>query len=377
MRLLWISSFLIFAISCQNKMQDEESGSTGNSWALLPFEKLDSINPILKPGINSFYCPIEQKEVSWEIKNVFNPAGVVRNDTLYLLYRAQDSVGQADGTSRIGLAWSTDGIHFTRYERPVLYPDNDAWKKYEWPGGCEDPRIVEDENGVYFMTYTAYDGQTARLCMATSTDLFNWKKQGLVFKGKYEDTWSKSGAIISNFKEGKIVAEKVNGKYWMYWGDKYIWSATSSDLINWQPVETPETDNNYDSIYAGSDISKLEIALPTRSGKFDCNIVEPGPPAMITEKGILLLYNGRNLKDCGDTTLADGTYSASQVLFDKNDPSKIIERMDGYFLTPEKAYEIVGQVNNVCFIESLLYYKNKWWLYYGTADSRIAVAIKE
>ena len=48
--------------------------------------------------------------------------------------------------------------------------------------------------------------------------------------------------------------------------------------------------------------------------------------------------------------------------------------MDHSFMKPDKAYEMNGQVNNVCFLEGLARFKNKWFLYYGTADSKIAVA---
>jgi len=89
-----------------------------------------------------------------------------------------------------------------------------------------------------------------------------------------------------------------------------------------------------------------------------------------------LLYNGRNVPKSGDTSLPEGTYAASEVLLDKNDPLKITDRMNTWFMKPDKSYEISGQVNNVCFIEGLAQYKNRWWLYYGTADSKIAVAVK-
>src|SRR6186997_266166 len=133
-------------------------------WALLPFTKADDVNPVLLPDTTStFLCPVRNTIVKWEEKDVFNPAAVVRNDTVFLLYRAEDKIGKYAGTSRIGLAWSTDGSHFIKYKAPVLYPDNDAQKKWEWEGGCEDPRVVQDDKGVYYMTYTAYDGDKARL----------------------------------------------------------------------------------------------------------------------------------------------------------------------------------------------------------------------
>lgn len=47
--------------------------------------------------------------------------------------------------------------------------------------GCEDPRIVKID-GIYFMTYTAYDGTTARLSLATSNDLKIWQKHGNILK---------------------------------------------------------------------------------------------------------------------------------------------------------------------------------------------------
>ena len=45
---------------------------------------------------------------------------------------------------------------------------------------CEDPRVTEIE-GTYYLTYTAWDGTNAQLCLATSTDLFTWEKHGPLF----------------------------------------------------------------------------------------------------------------------------------------------------------------------------------------------------
>ena len=365
MKLLTPLLFLI-VVACNNNNINEKI-KTDKAWALLPFSKTDSVNPVLLPGsVLAFKCPVRNDTVRWEEKDVFNPAALVRHDTVFLLYRAEDSIGKYAGTSRIGLAWSTDGLHFTKHPLPVLYPDNDSLKKYEWEGGCEDPRIVEDENGQYFLTYTAYDGDKARLLVASSTDLYHWNKHGLVFSKaydrKYMDHWSKSGSIVSKYQNGEAIAVKINGLYWMYWGDTDIFLASSPDLINWTPVETPE--------------KKLLTVFGPRKGKFDSDLVESGPPAMLTDKGIVLMYNSRNDLSRGDSSLPEHTYSASQILMDANDPSKVIDRMETYFIKPGRPYEISGQVNQVCFIEGLVNYKDHWYLYYGTADSKIAVAVK-
>jgi predicted GH43/DUF377 family glycosyl hydrolase len=363
MRLLAFIFVTSLFVGCNNTSSNKEKASNAD-WTLRSFVKADEANPVLTPdSTTTFNCPIIGS-VKWEAKDVFNPAAVVRHDTIFLLYRAEDKVGKFAGTSRIGLAWSTDGLHFIRHPVPVLYPDNDSMKKYEWEGGCEDPRVVEDENGVYFMTYTAYDGDKARLMVATSKDLYHWQKHGLALGlGIIESGWSKSGSIVSTYKNGTPVATRIDGKYWMYWGDTHIFLAVSDDLKHWSVMV----------ILQSGPVS----FLPPRPGKFDSDLVEPGPPAMITDSGILLLYNSRNVHSKGDTTLPEGTYAAGQALFDKNDPRKILHRMDTPFMKPDKPYEINGQVNNVCFIEGLVKYKGKWFLYYGTADSKIAVAVKQ
>ena len=101
---------------------------------------------------------MRKKPVHWEATHTFNPASVVRDGKIYLLYRAEDDNGKGIGgfTSRLGLAASDDGIHFTRLPAPVLYPDEDAQKENEWEGGCEDPRVVETEDGGYALFYTEF-----------------------------------------------------------------------------------------------------------------------------------------------------------------------------------------------------------------------------
>ncbi|HEX3384036.1 MAG TPA: glycoside hydrolase family 130 protein, partial [Mucilaginibacter sp.] len=266
---------LLFA-SCQHK---QRPANDSPDWALLPFEKIDSVNPILKPGTGSFTDPIRKTIVHWEEKDVFNPAVVKKDNKIYMLYRAQDKIGKPAGTSRIGLAVSSDAVHFTRMPEPVLYPDNDTCKKYEWEGGCEDPRVVRDNKGTYYMTYTAYDGTTARLFEATSTDLVHWRKYGSVFAkadhGKYVNKWSKSGSIVSVYKDGQPEAVKINGKYWMYWGDSQIWAATSDNLINWTPVKMQPGEKAPAPLRGQAlTIPELKVIIPPRAGKFDSDLVE-------------------------------------------------------------------------------------------------------
>jgi len=156
------------------------------SWEIGLFVKHPE--PVLRPNPDSvFKCPILGKEVRWEQKNTYNPAAVLRNGKVHLLYRADDANRESSWgrTCRVGLATSEDGIHFTRHPEPVLYPDNDEFKKYEWAGGCEDLHVIEGEDGVYYMNYTTHTsrhtGIKDTMSVASSRDLVHWTKHGLAF----------------------------------------------------------------------------------------------------------------------------------------------------------------------------------------------------
>ncbi|RTY68940.1 glycosidase [Flavobacterium sp. GSP27] len=360
MKLTIMLIFAFILLSCGGN-SIYKSQSKSKDWAMLDFVKVDSLNPILEPQLHPvFQSPISNKKVHWEERNVLNPSAIVKDGKVYLIYRAQDK----DMTSRLGLAISDDGLHFKKQPTPIFYPDNDTMKQYEWKGGVEDPRIIESENGTYIMTYTSYDGKTARLCLASSKDLKTWTKHGLVLREeKYKDLWSKSGAIVCKLYKDKIIATKIKGKYWMYFGDTDLYIATSEDLIHWEVAENNEN-------------KKMITVLHPRMGYFDSRLVEPGPFALLQKQGIVLIYNGSNAENYNDSSLPKFTYAASQALFDKEKPYKLIDRMDSYFLHPDKPYEKTGEVNEVCFVEGLVYFKKQWFLYYGTADSKIAVAVK-
>ena len=341
-------------------------------WQLGPFIKPVAANPVMQADSTYlFNDPVKKEIVQWQKADVFNPAAIVRNNKVYILFRAEDIPGTGIGmrTSRIGLAVSDDGLRFKKESQPVLYPDSSVFSKYDYPGGCEDPRIVETSKGNYVLTYTSWNRDVARLSVATSQDLFHWKKEGpaflKAFNGKFLNIWSKSGSIVTRQVNGKFIAAKINGKYWMYWGEHIINLAWSENLYDWNPLL--------------DDKAELLAVVRTRPKMFDSDLTECGPPAIITDKGITLLYNGKNAtNENADPDLPKGMYSVGMVVFDVNDPKKVIERSDTCFLKPTLPHEVTGQYQaGTTFSEALVFFKDKWFLYYGTADSKIAVAVKE
>ncbi len=157
-------------------------------WAFGGFKRPAKLNPIISPDPGAtFIDPILKKSVAWESNDTFNPAAAIINNKVVVLYRSEDKSGVGIGfrTSRLGYAESADGFHFKRSKTPVFYPAEDDQKKYEWPGGCEDPRVAVTENGTYVVFYTQWNRDVPRLGVATSTDLKNWKKHGPIFEDAY------------------------------------------------------------------------------------------------------------------------------------------------------------------------------------------------
>jgi predicted GH43/DUF377 family glycosyl hydrolase len=294
-------------------------------WPFGNWQRL-SDSPVISPQGNG-----------WESAGTFNPSVVMHDGNIVMLYRAQD----ANGTSRLGYASSTDGIRFTRRPEPVLSPEAD----YERGGGVEDPRLVKIDN-TFYLTYTAYNKKDAQLALAVSKDLVHWDRKGVIlpaYKGRWNVGWTKAGAILP---------EKIDGKYWMYYlgtaPDKtdQMGVAYSTDLLHWtDALDVP--------------------VLPRRPGRWDSRVVEPGPAPFLTADGIVLIYNG------ADDSLV---YRTGIARFDRKDPRRVLSRTEMPVFVPEAEWEKKGQVPNVVFVEGMIRQANRWLFYYGGADKYIGVA---
>lgn len=325
---------------------------------ILPFNKYPG-NPILSPN------PANE----WESAYLYNPTAIVLNETIFLLYRAQD----ANLTSSIGLAWSTDGTNFTRLDRPIIY----STEPWEQGGGTEDPRIVR-VNGTFYLTYTAYNPDIGpQLAIATSTDLLSWTKRPPLFPGWRDVAFSDidvPSPRVNHSKSGAIVKEPTaDGLYHMYWGDSFFYHAFSYDLLNWTTLPP----DNY-------------FAAPLLP--WENRLIEPGPAPIKTRDGRwLLVYNGMTTGRIGYPM---NQYSVGQMLLDPSGSFRPsievpestyqpalrdgpIARIERPMLVPEGALEQEGLVDDVVFAEGLVQFQGRWYLYYGQADSQLGVAIAD
>jgi beta-1,2-mannosidase len=147
--------------------------------------------------------------------------------------------------------------------------------------------------------------------IATSKDLIHWVKYGPAFPRRQAPAYRKykSAGILTKVDSGRLIAAKVHGQYWMYWGEENVHLATSRDLIHWTPIEDKQ----------GNPI----VLFKERTGLFDSGFPEAGPPPVLTKKGIVLIYNGKNAAHDGAPKLDAGAYSGGQALFLAEKSSKV------------------------------------------------------
>ena len=341
-----------------------------SNWQLGPFTRA-AAEPVIKPDAHAvFDCPMRKQPVRWMAAHTFNPASMVRDGKMIVLFRAEDNPDEkviGYHTSRLGYAYSDDGVHFKTRAAPVLYPGEDTQKRAEWPGGCEDPRLCEGPDGTYYVTYTQWNRERVRLGLASSRDLIHWQKHGSAFAGSpYEQLATKSAAIVQKIEAGRMKAARINGKYWMMFGEHEIHVATSTDLIRWSPVEQSK--------------GQLLALMSPRPFHFDSGLPEVGPPPLLTEKGIVMLYNGKNSDSDADRDpkIAAGAYSGGQALLDARDPTRLLDRTVMPFVQPELPWERSGQYKaGTTFLEGLSYFRNKLFLYYGTADTYVGLLVAD
>lgn len=286
-----------------------------------------------------------RKDVPWEKDAVLNAAAIHVDGTFHLFYRAiAHSPGDANRSS-IGHAWSADGVHFQRHDAPLLASGTCP----EESTGLEDPRITLIDD-TYYLVYTAWNEVHAQIALATSHDLRQWQRHGVIFG--YEQ--------MGNNKNAALFPEKIHGEYALLhrplgFGDfddsgeqtpLDMWISYSPDLIHWHDHQ---------------------LLLKTRRGEvaFEHRKIGAGSSPHRTEAGWLLVYH---------TVDIDRVYRLALVLLDLQDPCKVLNRSMEPILQPEARWELAGDVQNVVFTCGSVLRGNELWVYYGGADSVIGLA---
>jgi predicted GH43/DUF377 family glycosyl hydrolase len=322
---------------------------------------LEKLGIVLKPTKNDF-----------EKKAVLNPGIYQDKDSVHVFYRAVDN----NHNSSIGYArlkGPTEVVE--RWDKPFMSGEFSYEKK-----GVEDPRIVKIGDCFYF-TYVAYDGESALTCLASGKDMFKIKKRGIITpKMKYDkvgnlfegqDLKERYFLFESHLQElfGKnvllwdkdvfIFPRKIKGKYVM--GHRIL---PDIQLVYFKDFKELKSNNFWKSYL--KEMSKY-VVLENRYW-FESRNVGGGAPPIEIEEGWLLIYH--SVEELNKMRI----YHASAAILDKNNPGKVLYRMDEPLFSPEEIWEKKGYVNNVVFPTGTAIFGDDLYIYYGAADNSIAVA---
>src|ERR1700691_3222492 len=83
---------LIAVLACAAALQAQIA-----PWQIGPFVRPASGNPVIAPQASStFTDPVLKTAVDWEALHTFNPAAIVRDRKVFVLYRAEDDSGEME-----------------------------------------------------------------------------------------------------------------------------------------------------------------------------------------------------------------------------------------------------------------------------------------
>jgi predicted GH43/DUF377 family glycosyl hydrolase len=275
----------------------------------------------------------------YPINTVFNPGAALVDGETVLVCRVEDR----RGISHLTVARSPDGIAGWRVDEQPLILDDPACHVSRW--GVEDCRVTRvDELGAWLIAYTAYGPEGPCVALARTENFRQVEKLGVV--------------MPPDDKNASLLPRRIDGHFVMFHRPVSstshradVWLSRSTDMLSWT---TPEP------------------VFGARPGPWwDGARIGMGPPPIETEHGWIGVYHG--VKEM----VNGAVYRVGLVLLDLDQPARVLRRSDNWVFGPTAPYETTGDVPNVVFPTGLVYDPDTedLRLYYGAADSCIAVAI--
>ena len=324
---------------------------------------------VIKEGI-----VLSKSSQGFEVEGVLNPAVIFFDGYIHMFYRAV-----AKGNySTIGYCKLKSPMEVVeRMDVPIIFPQFEHEEH-----GVEDARIVHID-GVFYLSYTAYDGVNALGALATSPDLITWTKHGLIvpqimydeFK-RLASTKSKLNEKYCRYNEHEGIKER-KGKKVMVWDKNVIFFPRRiNGKLHFLHRIKPDI-----QIVCVNDLNELNpdfwqnyllrfkdhVVLYPKL-KHEISYIGGGCPPIETKEGWLIIYHG--VYD----TIKGFVYCACAALLDLEKPEKVLARLPYPLFQPELDWELKGEVNNVCFPTGAVVIDDKLYIYYGAADERIACA---
>ncbi|MFZ9034403.1 MAG: glycosidase, partial [Anaerohalosphaeraceae bacterium] len=278
-------------------------------------------------------------DLPYDANSVFNAAAAYIDHEVVLLVRVEDF----RGFSHFTIARSKDGVHDWKIDKaPTFMPDPINYPEEVW--GIEDARITwVPELESWVITYTAFSRGGPLVSLMTTKDFKKFDRYGpvmtpedkdaAIFPIRFETRWAMLHRPVA--KTGDSITAD-------------IWLSFSPDLKHW------------------GDHQQL---IRAREGSWwDASKIGLSAPPLETSEGWLILYHGVR------STASGSIYRLGLALLDLNDPRKMIRRSDEWIFGPKASYEREGDVDDVVFPCGWIEKDGIVDMYYGAADSCIALA---
>ncbi len=279
---------------------------------------------------------ITAADLPYSANSVFNPAATIRDGETILLMRVEDRRGM----SHLTVARSSDGVAGWRIDAaPTLVGEPDTHPEEMW--GIEDPRVtfVEEEQR-WIVAYTAYSGGGPLVSLAATKDFETFERLGAVMPPENKDA-----ALFPVKFDGRwaLVHRPVGGAF-----GAHMWISFSPDLTHW---------------------GDHQILLRARDGGWwDAQKIGLSPQPLKTDRGWLIMYHGVRI------TASGSIYRLGLALLDLENPRRVLKRSSEWLFSPSEAYARLGDVGNVVFPCGWTLVDDEIRLYYGAADTSIALA---
>lgn len=292
----------------------------------------------------SSHNPIIPRDLLPRSNSIFNSAVVPFRDGFAGVFRVDDTVRTMDlhaGRSRDGLSWDID-------PEPITFqPEDERVREIQAPVEpfvhAYDPRVTWLDDRWYLTWCNAYGHHGPTIGVGWTRD--------------FETFHQLDNAFLPFNRNGVLFPRRVGGRYLLLsrpsdnghtpFGDIYL--SESPDLVHW---------------------GRHRHLLAPIPWTWESTKVGAGPTPIETEAGWLLLYHGV-LTSCNGFV-----YSMGVALLDLDEPWRVIGRGRAYLLSPQVAYEQVGDVPNVVFPCAALvdHGADRVSIYYGAADTVTCLA---
>ena len=280
--------------------------------------------------------PIIKRDHLSSSNSIFNSAVAPFQNGYAGVFRCDDKSVRMN----IHAGFSPDGIDWQIDEQPIIMKSGNTdllHSDYKY-----DPRVTFIDDKYWVTWCNGYHGPTI----------------GIAYTYDFKEFFQCENAFLPFNRNGVLFPIKINGKYALLSRPSDNGHTAFGDIyISYSP----------DMKYWGEHRLVMKTSSFEESG-WQSTKIGAGPVPILTEEGWLMIYHGVI------TTCNGFRYAMGGAILAKDDPSVVLYKSRDYLLAPQVNYETVGDVPNVIFPCASIQEGNRISIYYGAADTCVALA---